>query len=383
MLVTSELEHDPRVQKEALLATQAGFDVTVICRSYSGGDTPYQVVALNKGRRNHRFAKYIERLSTNVSLYRCAVETNPDIIHANDLDTLPSAYYAATRCQAALLYDAHELWSDMGEVRGGRMGKVLALHSERYFSRRASAVVTVSHYRGEAMSRALNIAAPTIVMNTPYYIAPEKLVRGAWLDEFVGKKVVLYQGRFNSSMGLLEAIQAAHYLPPEVVLVFRGFGPFSARMHEAINKEGLTGRVTIVPPVPMKDIVQSAVGATLGLVVYKPVNLNNLYAAPNKLFEFIMAGVPCVGSDLPYLREIICGQNLGLVFQAGDPRDLARAITELLDTPNRMLEMRQRCLEYARQCCWESEGSKLIQEYERLVTKKGCVVGLGQYAPLS
>lgn len=366
MLVTSELDRDPRVQKEALLAQEAGHEVTVVCRSYKGKEMPYSVVTFGIHRQNSIVAKYLERFLTNAKLFRLAAASHPDIIHANDLDTLPAAYSAARLCRARLVYDAHELWSDMGGSRAGRLGQVLALQAERFLGRRADAVITVSSYRGQAMVQALGISEPVVVMNTPYYVPPERLGPPAWLEEFSGRRVVLYQGRYTEGMGLAEAIRAARYLPPDIALVFRGYGPYEETMRQVIAEEELTEQVTLVPPVPMNDLVYSAVGADLGLVVYNPVNLNNLYAAPNKLFEFIMAGVPCIGSDLPYIREILCGSDLGLVFKPGDPADMAKVIMDLLSTPHRLAEMRQRCLDYARRYCWEVEGAKLLQEYNRI-----------------
>lgn len=366
MLVTSELDRDPRVQKEALLAHDAGHTVTVVCRSYEGNKMPYEVNTLDINRRKNLAAKYMERFLTNLKLFQLAVKTKPDIVHANDLDTLPAAYMAARWCKGKLVYDAHELWSDMGGSRAGRFGKIIALHMERFLSRRSDAVITVSAYRGEAMVKALDIPKPVVVMNTPYYVSPDRLKPGTWLEKFKGKRVVLYQGRYADGMGLAEAIRSAKFLPSDVALVFRGYGPFEEAMHQVIAEEKLTEKVTLVPPVPMNDLVFSAVGSDLGLVVYNPVNLNNLYAAPNKLFEFIMAGTPCIGSDLPYIREIVVGNQLGLVFKPGDSEDMAKVIMSLLENPDELTTMKIRCLEFAKQFCWEVEGAKLLQEYKRL-----------------
>lgn len=369
MLVTSELDRDPRVQKEARLAQEAGHDVTVVCRSYEGKPMPYHVVTLDIGRPSGMVSKYAERLLTNIRLARIASRRRPNIIHANDLDTLPAAYVASHTSGAQLLYDAHELWSDMGVSRAGRLGRVIALHSEKLLSRRCQSVITVSRYRGQAMSKALGIKEPVVVMNTPYYVNTVSIPPAAWVEHYSGRRIVLYQGRYTDGMGLTEAIQAAHYLPDDVVLAFRGYGVYEDTMRQVIAAERLESRVTLLPPVPMNDLVLSAIGADLGLVLYKPVNLNNLYAAPNKLFEFIMAGVPCVGSDLPYIRQILCDSDLGVVFRPGDSSDMARAIMELLDAPERLHDMRLRCLQQARQYSWETEGAKLLNEYDRLLAK--------------
>lgn len=369
MLVTSQLDRDPRVQKEAQIAHDAGHDVCVICRSYSGSPMPYLVKQLSVRRKNRLLAKYLERFWINIKMFWVTLLSRAQIIHANDLDTLPAAYLAAQLSRAALVYDAHELWSDGGGGRAGKFGKVLALVAERFLSTRVDAVITVSTYRAQAMVKALNIPLPTVVMNAPHYVAPDKLIPQEWLNQFDGKRVILYQGGYSETMGLTEAILSAKHLPEDIVLVFRGLGPYEATMQKTIVEEGLVDKVVMVPPVAMNDLVYSAVGADLGLVLYKPVNLNNLYAAPNKMFEYIMAGVPCVGSDLPYIREILLDSDIGVVFKPGDPVDLARAIMELINAPERLLTMKQRCQELAHHFSWSVEGAKLLEVYDAIMEK--------------
>jgi glycosyltransferase involved in cell wall biosynthesis len=365
MLVTSELDHDPRVQKEASLAVQYEHEVTVVCRSYVGAPMPYRVLECGVGRQSKQLTKYIERLRTNFALVRYARSCRPQIIHANDLDTLPAGFVASRLTGARLVYDAHELWTDVGSV--GAFGKSVALWLEKAVSRRASAVVAVSRHRAEIMSETLGIPQPLVVMNTPFYTPPEALQEGAWLAPFQGKRIVLYQGGYADYMGLPDVALAAQYLPEDVVLVFRGYGRAEKNLRDTIEQNGLSARVFLIPAVPMNAMVQSAVGADLGIITYKPVNKNSQYAAPNKMFEYMMAGVPSVGSDLPYIREILCGLGVGELFVPGDSQDLARVINGLLNEPAKLAAMKQRCLASAAQFCWEKEGAKLMQTYERVL----------------
>lgn len=367
MLVTSELDRDPRVQKEARLAVQYGHDVTVVCRSYVGPPMSFQVLECGVGRQSKRLGKYFERLKMNEMLIRYALMSRPQIVHANDLDTLPAGYLVSKLTKAPLVYDAHELWTEMGNV--GAVGKAVALWVEKLVSRHAKAVVAVSRHRAEIMARVLGIPQPLVVMNTPFYIAPNDLVKGDWLQSFPNKHVVLYQGGYGHHMGLPKAALAARYLPEDVVMIFRGYGPAEADLRKTINEYNLAGRVFLIPPVPMNAMVQSAVGADLGLITYVPVNKNSLYAAPNKMFEYMMAGVPSVGSDLPYIREILCGLGVGEVFTPGEPENLARVITSLLTNPEKLRVMKERCLAFASEFCFEKEGAKLMRAYDGILAK--------------
>jgi glycosyltransferase involved in cell wall biosynthesis len=365
MLVTSELDHDPRVQKEALSAHRAGYDVTVLCRAYDGPELPYRVIALGAERRSTRFMKYAERATVNLRFAALAIQRRPSIIHANDLDTLPAAFIASRVCGARLLYDSHELWC--GASRDvGSVGKRVAFVTERTISQRADAVVTVSDHLARRMGELLGIAKPTVVMNSPWFVPDAELTEQPWVRDYKDRKRVLHQGRYVAGRGILEAILAARHLPEEVILLFRGFGPLEGEMRDLVRRERLDERVHFLPAVAMNELVQSAVGAHIGLVLYARTNENNSFAAPNKLFEFIMAGVPCVGTDMPFLREVLEGGELGAVFKERDPEDLARVITDLLAKPARLDTMKQRCRDAARAFAWEAEAAKLLGEYERL-----------------
>lgn len=69
MLVTSQLDRDPRVQKEAKTAQEAGYEVYVICRSYAGAAMPYTIKQLSVNRRSTLLAKYLERIWINIKLF--------------------------------------------------------------------------------------------------------------------------------------------------------------------------------------------------------------------------------------------------------------------------------------------------------------------------
>lgn len=368
MIVTSELDRDPRVQKEADLAHNAGYDVSVVCRSYTGPEKAYEILPLNVNRRSTRIGKYLERLWANVKLVNIMLKCRPHIIHANDMDTLPSGFIASRLAGSKLLYDAHELWASAGRDVGA-LGSKLLLVLEKLLSRKANAVVAVSSYRAHRMMDILSIPLPTVVMNTPNYIPASSLSPDDWINQFEGKRVVLHQGRYVPGRGIPEAVLAAKHLPDDIVLVFRGYGPIEEDLRALVKEHHLSSQVFLIPPVPMNQLVECAVGADIGLTLYTPINENNLYAAPNKMFEYMMAGVPGVGSDIPYVRDILLGLGVGEVFEPGNPEALAEATLRILNDSSRLSQMKERCLECARQFCWENEGARIIREYKRLVSE--------------
>jgi len=373
MLVSSDLDVDPRVQKEALSASQAGHSVTVYCRSAQKA-YPYRVVVGSVARRQGTLAKLSERATLLLKGFQAAGVERPDIVHANDLDMLPLGWAIARRYGARLLYDAHELWTDANRGVSGLVVKG-AFYLERFLARRADAVVAVSDFRATAMAELLDIPKPHVVMNTPYYQALADLEPPpslhAELGLPAGTRIVLYQGRYADSRGMEEAILSAKYLPHDVVFVFRGYGASEANMRKLVSDENLSKRVFFVPPVSVTEVVRYAIGADIGLIQYKPVNRNNLYAAPNKLFEYMMAGVPMVAADLPYVRQIVLGEQIGLLFDPFDPVSIAKAINDMLGSPEDLAAMRERSLAAAPRYSWEIEYQKLEAIYRELSTARG------------
>ena len=107
--------------------------------------------------------------------------------------------------------------------------------------------------------------------------------------------------------------------------------------------------------------------ATLGVVPFQPVGLNNVFAAPNKLFEYLSARVPVVATDLPELRRMVKGLDIGIVCDTSSPEDLAAAINRLLEDPGRREMMRAREAELSAILTWDVESTVLLDLYSNLL----------------
>lgn len=366
MLVTSNLEHDPRVTKEALLAHESEYDVLVICRSYRGRPKPYKVDAINIDHGRTRLDKYLERVRLNMEMVKRGREFAPHIVHANDLDTLPAAYAIARSCGAKLVYDSHELWIDSGLGVGG-VGRKLAYLMEKFVIRRADAVVTVSSFIARKLQERYGIPLPVVVMNTPPYVDPAGLERRSWLDQFRGKFVVLYQGRYAPDLLLKEMICAAHYVDDRVIFALRGVGEYEAELRETIRQEGLEDRVFVLPPVSMDELVEYAFGADVGVSPLDKNNLNHRLSIGNRIFTYPMALLPSLTANVESLRPLISDSGIGLLFESGSPQDLGRKIMDLVDQPELLARLRENCRQFSKEYCWEKEGGKLIGVYASLL----------------
>ena len=178
--------------------------------------------------------------------------------------------------------------------------------------------------------------------------------------------MVLYQGLFIRSRGLEQLVESARYFKCGRI-VLRGYGDRELEEHLRllVKESRVEDRVSFAPPVPMTDLVRAAAEADIGVAPFLPVCLNSVFCLPNKLFEYMMAGLAIVGSDLPEMREVILGHDLGVVFNPEEPEDIARAINELLTDDARLEKLRGNSLRAAQTIFnWEREGQKLVRLYD-------------------
>jgi glycosyltransferase involved in cell wall biosynthesis len=127
--------------------------------------------------------------------------------------------------------------------------------------------------------------------------------------------------------------------------------------------------VSFLPPRPFEELVRTAAAATVGLVPVKPDNLNNLLGDTNKLFEYLMAGLPVVASDLPEIRRVVTAgaPPVGEIFDPSSPESIASAVRRVLADPDEYERRRREARRLAvEQFNWELEERTLLRMYESL-----------------
>jgi glycosyltransferase involved in cell wall biosynthesis len=184
------------------------------------------------------------------------------------------------------------------------------------------------------------------------------------------RKILLFEGRIDINRGIEEGIRSLRYLS-NCSLVILGFGPdlFISSLKRLTEKEGLSDRVYFFGAVPFDEVTRIAMSADIGLILLQNAGLNFYYASPNKLFDFMAAGLPVVASKFPDLKKYIEGYKIGITCDAMNPREIADAINYILSDENRYNEMKRNALEAAKIFNWGNESKKLVALYEELSRK--------------
>jgi glycosyltransferase involved in cell wall biosynthesis len=156
---------------------------------------------------------------------------------------------------------------------------------------------------------------------------------------------------------------------PACVMVYLAFGELRGRLEREIRDRGLGDRVCLRGPVPYRDLLGYTAGADVGLALQEPLSENHRRARPNKVFEYIMAGVPVVASDLPPLRKAIETHGVGLVADVNDLDDVVEKVRRILEDEGLRRAMVARCREAASRFCWEADEPVLLPAISRLLPR--------------
>ena len=316
-----------------------------------------------------KFHKPLTYFDWYLRTYRLMRPDPADVYHAHDLNTLPVAVALARATRAKLVFDAHELYPELSTLSPTE--RTVWRIAERPLMRRADQVITVCESIADEIRSRSQVRRPLVLLNCPRLGTvdgvPDSslLVKKLGAGTANGRPIVLYQGGFAPNRGLPELVAAAARFD-NALLVLMGWGRLEQDLREQVVSEGLQGRVVISGPVPQKELLGYTRGAHIGVIPYRPVGLNNYYSTPNKLFEYMAAGVPLAVSRLPELVRFVEGLGVGRAFEPGDPAAIAAAVNALLRDPAGRAAMAERAREAARHYNWDTQAVKLLAAYDEL-----------------
>lgn len=279
------------------------------------------------------------------------------VVHANDLDTLPAAYVLSRLYHAKLVYDAHELFGELYSDYTPTLKKLL-FTLERYLVRKCDIVCTVNSAIAEEFHSRYGVS-PVVVMNCPLW--QSVTLRDPCMND---DPKIVYLGSYQEERCIEEVIRSTHGWS-RGTLFLRGYGPLESELRN-IAKD--YPRCAFLDPVPMNDIVKSLTNFDIGIIPYPPnKNLNNKYSSPNKLFEYMMAGVvPVVPRGSVVLESVVDEIGIPVKFAACDSSSIACAVNRLTHDSN-YVNYRKKCLELAKtKYNWGSQMLDLKCEYGEL-----------------
>jgi glycosyltransferase involved in cell wall biosynthesis len=298
--------------------------------------------------------------------YSTASQYSPCVFVANDLPMLPVAARLAEESGAYLVYDSHELYSE--QEFSGREKRCWAEIEAKYIGA-CDVVIAVNQSIATELEHRYGVSGVRVIYNaertrnTPPVSRRLHEVFGIPVD----KRIVLLQGGLSAGRNLEVLVDAMRYVKdPSVVLVVLGGGLLLRSLQKMAQQEGLAGRVYFHAGVPQNELLSLTAAADAGVIPYQATCLNNHYCTPNKLFEFIAAGLPILATDLPEIRRLVEGQQIGQVGDTSSPQKLAALIDDFFSNEQRFATWKARVSVVRQLICWEQEEKKLVEIYEAL-----------------
>lgn len=289
-----------------------------------------------------------------------------DIVVAHDLPVLPLAGELAKRCGAGLVYDSHELFlgRPMSDGERRRWQDI-----EHQWLGCCDAVITVNRsIAGELRRRYGRDVVHTItnaeqpLRSNPH---PEGLRGRAGVPP--NSRLVLYQGGLLAGRNLEMLVDSMREVRDATIhLVLLGDGSLGRALERRVRRTRLERRVWILPAVPQEELLPLTASACVGIVPYVPNCLNNLYCTPNKLYEFVAAGVPVLSNDLPEIRALVDAWGLGWIASLDTPRAIARALEACFADPEAYRRCREAVKIAREQLSWDVEAVKLRGIYRQV-----------------
>jgi glycosyltransferase involved in cell wall biosynthesis len=374
--VISDLGTDARVWKQVRSLAAAGLRVKLIGCAYEEETTrrrtvdSVDVVEVPLGSRRGRVSP-VGRFETLARVWREILVTRASVYHTHNVHPGPPSLLAARLRRAALVYDGHELF---GETPGGagpltRAGARLNRMAEGVLVRLADEVITTNPSRAEELRSRYGRADICVLANVPPVVERICPTDPGFPP---GRRVLLYQGGiYAESRAFRETLEALTMLDENVHFAILGFGRESsiALIERWAEELGVRPRVHLLGPLPFDELVNSAAAATVGLVPLKPTTLNQVTGDTNKLHEYLMAGLPVVGSDLPEIRRVLTegDPRPGELFDPLSPASIADAVRRVIDDTRYPLRRETARGLALRRHNWGIEERKLLDLYGRLL----------------
>jgi glycosyltransferase involved in cell wall biosynthesis len=385
MLAISNLHVDPRVERAARALAAAGFRVRVI---YPDAYPPYfdeapidwgeSVTLLPLSSKACEFVSQPPWL-LGEEMHAAARLERPFAFHCHDLTTAIIGLSAARATGSLCIADFHEWYSENVSWDFDRdtwgphppLKHQLFRAAEKLLLWRADAIITVC----DSIAEELEAMAPfrrrkvEVIRNIPPLGRSRAKYRSLkeTLDLPSNRFLLLWQGGTGPSR-LLEPVIRSLVYAPNVTFVIRGPSlEYYGDGYRAVAKDaGVADRLVLLPPVPSADVVDAAVGADAGIWTLPNLSKNFYYALPNKIFEYMAAGLPVLAANFPEARRMVEGNNVGLCFDPYDPESIAAQVRRLAEEPSLAERCRAAIPVALRELRADREWDKLVRLYSNL-----------------
>jgi glycosyltransferase involved in cell wall biosynthesis len=366
--VTNCICHDQRVLKMAGLVSNLECDITIIGRKKKECRKSESV-----SFRTRRFRMIFKRgflfyMFFNIRLFFFLAFNKFDLLVSNDLDTLLPCFLISKLRKLPLVYDSHEYFTGVPEIQNRPFVKSVWKRIERSVFPSLKYVMTVSDSIAVQYEHEYGLR-PVTVRNCSMRTGDITPYTHEELGINQGNLLLILQGTgINIDRGGEELIDAVN-ITENVSLLVVGSGDQLEYLDRKVITLGLKERIRFIPTCPWLNLMKYTRSADAGLSLDKDSNLNYKFSLPNKLFDYISAGIPVIASHLTEISGILSEFNCGIVIPEVTPEEISKAIIALRDNRALLSDLKRNATTASESLNWETESIKVKKLYQLILDK--------------
>lgn len=358
----NDLVTDQRVHRIAGSIRDSGYEVTLVGRRFS-----YSQNVNLRGIKIKRFRLWFNKgflfyASYNIRLFFFLLfRPAPMVLVSNDLDTLPANFLVSRLRWTRLVYDSHEYFTEVPELTGRRFVKKFWSVIERLLVPAVDAAYTVNESLAKMYSVRYGIEF-AVIRNVPDTDLEEEAYDIP--KDFRENGFLIYQGALNRDRGLENLIDIVAE-SGQLRLIIAGDGDVIDSLQERVRIKHAEDRIHFtgkIRPGKLKGITRHAL---LGLSLERKTNLNYYYALPNKLFDYIRAGIPVLCSAFPEMSKIVNEQKVGLTVNPSDSESIKKLIDYMIQDSDERKMWIQNTKKASEELIWKVEQAGLRDIYRK------------------
>jgi glycosyltransferase involved in cell wall biosynthesis len=361
--VSNDLCHDQRVAKVCESLNKQGYDVLLVGRKLNNSQP---IVRDYKTHRikllfNQGFLFYAE---FNFRLFFYLLFKKTHVYHSNDLDTLLANWLSAFLRRKKIVYDTHEYFTGVPEIQNKPIIKWFWQTIEKIIFPRLTHVFTVNESIANLYEKDYGVK-PKIMRNIPSKKDIVKLKNREDLNLPFDKIVVILQGAgINVDRGSEELIEAIATSNDFFLCVVGGGDVIDVLKKRCLNTD-LVDKVKFVGKLPYEKMMQYTFNSNIGVSLDKDTNINHKFSLPNKIFDYMKAGIPTLATDLVEVSNVISSFNIGYTINDLKPETIVNGLEHLTECLKKD-EFKDNFALASSKLNWENESKKLIELYDEI-----------------
>ncbi len=365
MAVTSDLATDQRVHRNCMALAGMGYTVQLVGRILPSS-LPMPQRTYSCKRFKLPFTKGpLFYASYNLRLLLYLLFNRSDLIFSNDLDTLPACWLASRIKRKKLVYDSHEYYTGVPELAGRPTVQKIWKAIERFIFPKLETVITVNDSIADLYhleyGKEIHVIRNVPMQSAFQPAASDRQEIRSKLGVLPTEKLLILQGSgINKDRGAEEAVMAMQYLENTKLVLLGGGDVFKDVLKLAVTN-GVTSKIIFLPRMPYEAMMRHTAACDLGLTFDKDTNINYRFSLPNKIFDYIRAGIPVMASRLPEVEKIVQGYGIGWFISGHDPAIMAQEIDAALQDATAIARCRKNLQLAAEDLTWENELKKYPQ----------------------